>query len=265
MAGLTETAQWAPEIYQIEQTDPVHGGPPDLGQGQGIVNAPHQELANRTAWLKQQLASLQADFAALDVSGDIDARINALVAGAPAALDTLGELATALGDNDSEIAALVAQIAGKLGVNDQAADAATLVGMAPAFFRNAGNMNAGYLPMDRLLLASWTDAQNGTRNDRVMTPLRTKEAIANQSFGVGQTWQNVSGSRTTDTAYQNTTGRTIFVSLDTTNSSWVDVSNDGTTWLRVNPNSAYGVSFAVPPGGYYKTGGTIYTWLELRS
>jgi microcystin-dependent protein len=55
MAGLQEQALWDAEVYQIEQPDPVVGGPPNLPQGQGIVNVPHQALANRTAWLKSAI------------------------------------------------------------------------------------------------------------------------------------------------------------------------------------------------------------------
>ncbi|MGL9719739.1 hypothetical protein [Symbiopectobacterium sp.] len=49
MSYLKETAVWEDGIYQIETSDPVLGGP------DGITNRPTRELANRTAWLKQQL------------------------------------------------------------------------------------------------------------------------------------------------------------------------------------------------------------------
>lgn len=58
MAGLTEDGLWAAEIYQIEQTDPVVGGPPDLLAGEGITNQPHLQLANRTSWLKAAIDGL---------------------------------------------------------------------------------------------------------------------------------------------------------------------------------------------------------------
>jgi len=50
--------------------------------------------------------------------------IDALVNGAPAALDTLNELATALQDNDSEIAALVTSVADKLAQSANLSDLA---------------------------------------------------------------------------------------------------------------------------------------------
>lgn len=114
MAGLTESPTWEAEIYQIETTDPVVGGPPNLAQGQGIANAPQQQLANRTAWLKAQIETLGLD--KVDVS-ELDARIDALLNGAPAAMDTLKELSDAIAGNDDEIAALVGQVSSKLNAS----------------------------------------------------------------------------------------------------------------------------------------------------
>lgn len=49
MSKLEETTQWEDDIYQLETSDPVLGGP------NGISNRPQKQLANRTQWLKQQL------------------------------------------------------------------------------------------------------------------------------------------------------------------------------------------------------------------
>jgi hypothetical protein len=38
MTNLPEVADWIAGIYQIEQTDPVLGGPPNLETGAGIAN-----------------------------------------------------------------------------------------------------------------------------------------------------------------------------------------------------------------------------------
>ena len=50
MANLKETATWEAGIYQFETSDPVMGGE------NGIDNKPTQQLANRTSWLKTELA-----------------------------------------------------------------------------------------------------------------------------------------------------------------------------------------------------------------
>lgn len=57
MADLPESAAEYPAgIYQIEETDPVHGGPYDDQTQEGIANRQALELANRAAWLKENKA-----------------------------------------------------------------------------------------------------------------------------------------------------------------------------------------------------------------
>ena len=138
MANLTETSAWEAGVYQIEQTDPVVGGPPNLVQGEGISNVPTQQLANRTAYLKAQIeaglaaAALLTKIKAVDGAGsgldadlldgkhlsqimtDVQALLDNLVAAAPGTLDTLNELAAALGDDPDFAATMTAQLALKL-------------------------------------------------------------------------------------------------------------------------------------------------------
>ncbi|WP_421196631.1 gp53-like domain-containing protein [Aeromonas enteropelogenes] len=54
MANVPETPSFDAGIYQIETTDPVLGGP------NGIANAQAKGLANRTAFLKQQIDHLNS-------------------------------------------------------------------------------------------------------------------------------------------------------------------------------------------------------------
>ncbi len=58
MASLPETAEWVDDIYQLETNDPVLGGPPNLATGEGIDNVQAQQLAWRTAYLKQAIGGL---------------------------------------------------------------------------------------------------------------------------------------------------------------------------------------------------------------
>ena len=60
MAGLTEGTFWEDEIRQIETTDPVMGGVPNVATGAGMSNIPHWQLARRTQWLRQQLGGFSA-------------------------------------------------------------------------------------------------------------------------------------------------------------------------------------------------------------
>lgn len=153
MANLPETPVWETGIYQLEETDPVQGGP------NGIDNQQGKQLANRTAWLKSQVETLGTGKQPLDATltaiaalngvadriayftgpdtvaltpltdfirtllddGDasaarstlgaisqtqLNAAISALVNSSPATLDTLNELAAALG-NDANFATTV--------------------------------------------------------------------------------------------------------------------------------------------------------------
>jgi hypothetical protein len=124
MAALPELDQWEPEIYQLETTDPVLGGP------DGVDNVQGKQLANRTLYLKNLIALL-APLASPALTGNptaptqtagnnttrlattafVQTAITALVNSSPAALDTLNELATALG-NDPNFATTIANALG---------------------------------------------------------------------------------------------------------------------------------------------------------
>ena len=102
------------------------------------------------------------------------------------------------------------------------------------------------------------------------------------TLGDGQTWQNVTGSRTTGVAYSNTTGRTIFVAISITavpsstsrDSTFLingaayayhlSQNNAGTDWQGQN------YFMPIPAGATYQlntsgTGGfTLNYWSELR-
>ncbi|MEH0371283.1 hypothetical protein [Vibrio mimicus] len=56
MANLNEEPVWEEGVYQFETTDPVEGGP------EGIDNKPTRQLANRTAYLKQEQEKLKDKF-----------------------------------------------------------------------------------------------------------------------------------------------------------------------------------------------------------
>ncbi|MCZ2898078.1 hypothetical protein MTR01_29130, partial [Burkholderia thailandensis] len=96
MANLKEQAQWEDGVYQLETSDPVIGGP------DGIDNVQAKQLANRTRYLKQQQ---EAHAAAVDphpqyaTKTDLSQRLADLVGQSPSTLDTLNELAKALGND----------------------------------------------------------------------------------------------------------------------------------------------------------------------
>lgn len=126
MANLIETNQWEDGVYQIEKTDPVVGGK------DGISNRQAQQLANRTSYLKNEV-ELRAAIDSPSFTGTptaptpsqtvsnaqvattefVKEAIAALVGSAPATLDTLAEIAQALGSDGNLKATLLAEIAKK--------------------------------------------------------------------------------------------------------------------------------------------------------
>jgi len=104
----------------------------------------------------------------------------------------------------------------------------------------------------------------------------TLYATTSQLFGVGQTWQDVTGSRRVGVTYTNTTGKPIevIVSVCATNNgpAVLTISSLSVNWYMNggrDSSRANAISFIVPNGATYKvssaiTGFTIYKWLELR-
>ncbi len=150
MSYLKEQAEWADGIYQIETSDPVLGGP------DGITNRPARELANRTAWLKQQLKAAEAALRAHTRSRNhpdasvsekgfvklsnanqssseteaatpkavkiVNDRLNAVVDHAPSDLDTLNKLAQAISNNPKFAESVTQLLSQKLAKNENGAD-----------------------------------------------------------------------------------------------------------------------------------------------
>lgn len=95
--------------------------------------------------------------------------------------------------------------------------------------------------------------------------------IATEGVGQGQTWQNVTASRTSGTTYTNSTGRPIQVNAS------IVVGSNGSSLLQVNGvnvssmNNQFGdrnltttMSAIVPNGSTYGvTAGTVNFWSEL--
>lgn len=152
---------------------------------------------------------------------------------------------------------------------------ASLVQTSRTITAGTGLTGGGDLSADRTIsaaFASLAQAQAGTSVVAVMNPQRTVDAIAYHGLGGGlQTWQDVSGSRTSGTSYQNTTGRPIAVAIELSSGSGeFQVSVNGTTWLRLGAVISSGSdirsgTWIVPNGNYYRvTSGTFVTWAELR-
>ena len=124
-------------------------------------------------------------------------------------------------------------------------------------------------------LASTATTQTGASTNTAVTPA----ALAGSMLGgVGQSWQNMTGSRAIGTSYTNNTGRPISVRLIAT------VAYTGSTTVPALKATVSGVDVdgwnsnisqtvlqtleisVVPPGATYSFSGTgtILTWAELR-
>lgn len=119
-----------------------------------------------------------------------------------------------------------------------------------------------------LRFASNAEAQSGTRPDVAVTPANLNSSV----LGMGQTWQNLTGSRALATTYTNSTGRAIMVAVSISrvanhlfafriDGNVVYQWDDGTT------ASPACVTIVVPAGSTYQctsSSGSITHWAELR-
>lgn len=133
MGKITEQQQWEEDIYLIEKQDKVLGG--ELG----VINVQAKQLANRTKYLKDQVDGINRDRTGyapkaspeftgvptaptansdtnntqIATTAFVKTAIAALVGSAPAALDTLEELARALAGDANLKSTLLAEIGKK--------------------------------------------------------------------------------------------------------------------------------------------------------
>ena len=175
MANLPETPQWEEGIYQIEVSDPVLGGP------DGISNRQGKQLASRTLYLKQQVEKGGTDLAKHIAAADphtqyapkasptftgtptaptpansdnskklattefVAKALAALAGSAPETLDTLKELADALGNDPNFATTVLNKLAEKLAKDQNGADIpdpalfVKNLGLGEAAKRNVGN------------------------------------------------------------------------------------------------------------------------------
>lgn len=122
-------------------------------------------------------------------------------------------------------------------------------------------------PAVSVTFCSSAEARAGTEAAKAMAPA----AFSAAALGMGQTWQDVTGSRAGSTTYQNLTGRPIMVAVTDNQGSTptFQVSTDAATWVTigvVGGNSEHSFSFIVPNNHYYRVNGALSAtyWAELR-
>ena len=123
-------------------------------------------------------------------------------------------------------------------------------------------------------IATQTETNTGTDDERFVTPLKFKTRIDAISLGIGQTWQDVTGSRSVNTTYTNTTGRPIVVVAGMTIGNTTTFTNlivgGVNAWRQQgsgNGGYTYDMIAIVPDGVSYSISGgspTKSSWRELR-
>lgn len=180
----------------------------------------------------------------------VKAALAALVDSSPAALDTLNELAAALGDDPNFAATMATELGKKLDATSYTAadvlaklktvdgagsgiDADLLDGQDSAFYRSASNLNAGTVP-DARLSGTYTGVSI-TGNAATATRLQTARTIGGVSFD-GSANINLPGVNSVGN--QNTTGNAATATKLQTPRTINGVPFDGTANITIKSNLA---------------------------
>lgn len=103
-----------------------------------------------------------------------------------------------------------------------------------------------------------TSGSSGSCTGNAVTATTAANAI-----GEGQSWQNVTGSRSAGTTYTNSTGKSIFVTLYTQGTAQLTIGGIIAAQSSINNAGNY-VGAIVPNGATYSFSGPTYLWAELR-
>lgn len=120
------------------------------------------------------------------------------------------------------------------------------------------------------MLVDVSQAVAGTwaSNPTLVQPVGGQAGVSMQSLGYGQTWQNVTGSRTSATNYTNTTGKPIMVcwQLSGSLSPTIQGVNFGTVVGANGGSTPYAWAMIVQPGATYSASipNGVTGWFELR-
>lgn len=179
-------------------------------------------------------------------------------------------------DNAGTVELAVINLAGGTSLDETGLISTTAISgaatSASVFYSTTARTNVAYR------VVGCVDSTQATAGTWTTTPSLVQGMGGNaldamQSFGYGQTWQNVTGSRVSGTTYYNTTGKPISVIIGGTavsGSPTITVVVGGVT--IINWSFPYGTSnpatFIVPPGQPYvctfSAGTNKDSWAELR-
>ena len=143
-------------------------------------------------------------------------------------------------------------------------------------------ITGGLIPAAQLPAAT-TSTQGAVALNNTLTSTSTTQALTaaqgkvlnDQAFGIGQTWQDVTASRTLATTYTNSTSKPIYVIVVNDFQNYgdpVEVFVNNIKLLSVDQGNGVGwlgnTSFVVPAGQTYRVTKEVYpniqSWVELR-
>jgi hypothetical protein len=197
------------------------------------------------------------------VDSAISSNVSAIINGAPGALDTLNELANALG-NDAIFSTTVTNTLANITSNINSINDA-LNNYSPNV-----QIDAYYSSAPLTSTQGGTGlASPGTSGNVLTSNGSAWVSAASAGVGINQTWQDVTASRVANTEYTNDTLRPIVVNVYRANSSTnADLIVDGITVATINPStnpsSGSTISIIIPVGSVYKFTQTFEFWVELR-
>lgn len=125
---------------------------------------------------------------------------------------------------------------------------------------------AGKVKINNTLNSTATDAALTAAQGKVLQDNKLETAVA---FGVGQTWQNLTGSRALGTTYTNSTNKSIvayicgYVGAGATQSGTIN-GNVVQRFSGFSSGLTSTVTLVIPVGGTYSANGAIESWWELR-
>lgn len=240
-------------------------------------------------------------FTKTETATAIQQAVAALVASSPAALDTLKELADALGNDPNFATTITNSLAGKV-----AGDWADTVGFASNDFERpyvrrksdqalcllqpalgfspvrqgggvgqaANTVKVGWSSVGLKATVDATDLGTFWMSTNFDPSSYVKKSELPLGFGVSQGWQNVTSSRSATVTYSNATARTIALNITT------NLSQNGSLSIAVNGevqfsqtvnNATSGAVITgialVPPGATYQVTVSYFTiakWTEFR-
>ena len=121
--------------------------------------------------------------------------------------------------------------------------------------------------------ATATEVANKSNVSAAVTPSNTATIAQSTDLGVGQTWQNVTGGRSSGTTYTNNTGRPIYIKVSSnftssSNSLFLYVNEVEVQRIQQDADGSVNAwaDLIVPPGSSYRINSSngFSNWSELR-